>query len=1479
MQVSKGRFLNGKLIAEDGCSDAHIAVNKFLSDGKVLEIHFYGQTKQSDTKSPLKFLESNIFSKDYYFHSETYRSRFQRVAQVHVIGEQVGRKGGYEIVGNWGFNEKQQYEMRDIMRNDFQMEIKSLVNSLREEIKKSVLKCEDDSRYSILGFYLKIAGNQTTLEELTNRILSEKDEKICTKTIKNIADKLNNCIKIQNEIKYYLYVDKDLETSAEIKAQIEEFLKEKYLNWLQSYNKCDSIPSDISFINLLLLDPNILKMMLNVRELISRYWSLNVSFDITQTYTNSLEDAQFVTNFQNSWRSYYKSTEKLKKLMKIEGNFYKNGWFDYEQRTYQIKRACDQYIDCLKYLIEILIRKRNSKSLNKEDLKSSFDVFYKLYSRLFTYELHLSSSGEIVDYQDKSKVLIENIMSNKEIMGNITLDAHMKQLKETISINFLLNAIEYLFNADELLHKIENDSKKIINDLIQKQMLFLINLQNNSIEVDRVMHLFISYLSIYIENIQKWDKLLKFESLEISLSQIKRNILACNEFSLEVCDIDKSICVSICDLIEEKNNLLSNIQYLPLYVKKSSLFSSRDKHDIIKVNEENLLSYLKENNSVKHYSYDILGQSLEILGRLIYRYKNISVKQTIKVCEKYFDIVGEMVKQFDHQQYANDLENFSKQKLAFFEYCDKLSDLNELIEYLDALKKYIVATVDKNEFPIEVVIEEFSKLNKNNTSDLLSLFKVFELNYQNNRSRFIQKQIHLDTIRNDVKLVAKSKKILDQDALKENILKLLADLALISTLIESKMVNKSDGSYKEGSGIIELKPDIVQIIGCICVFGLHKQLERGSVKSILTSIPRQLIEVLDYQGKSLQVSLISMIYAILDYEVNILCNNPYLPSIDETKLFGNFCVMEEELKNIRVLTLNDFVREEIEGDYNYNEQAKQLVEQIILNGEYDANYGVSEKIKEIRNDALSKKRLFIINEVDTLVSSRLEEKFSQTKLIKNCELAMGVELLYEAAKQLAKKNKLNKPNAFDRFSIAIKQINTIEKFQAITRQNKEISNFIQKQSDLFNDYVNELWKCALKVAQFYSANIDNRENGIKELKAYLNDDDEPLFRLSKDGAYCEFYSNNTWSPNQLPEYLNAFFYLELFSKQSNFVEKNPNAYGYMKLKCVSVYHSSVLLDHKNDLIIGITGSLRNRKNSAKNELYLSNAELEILSKDLLNIKEENFIYLPILYDQNRVKFTEFSLLESKSEWIEYIVRTCHELADDGKTCLVYFNSEIDLKQVFERLLKREPFVLTNNEISINHNGEKKALLGELFKKNELELHDWTKSIKTLTTEHYAGQPGKITLIMNDYARDVDIECNAIVAKNGGLHIIQTWFHEDPKHEVNIWNRSARNGASAVYIQIFNLKDIKEIFRLNSKISNKISLDITYSQLRSFASSLLQVKYFSLQKAIRKNKEQSDHVLSWLSQARFDRAQKLERKINTDIDVKVMNDYYKLIINS
>ena len=110
-----------------------------------------------------------------------------------------------------------------------------------------------------------------------------------------------------------------------------------------------------------------------------------------------------------------------------------------------------------------------------------------------------------------------------------------ENLKYPIRMNFLLNIIEYLNGIDEISSlNVEEENEKLTHDLIHKQIELLVNLQYNSIEIDRIIKVFISHLEVYKAILQKWNIFAKFNLIKLSLDKIKKRILIFNEFSMEI---------------------------------------------------------------------------------------------------------------------------------------------------------------------------------------------------------------------------------------------------------------------------------------------------------------------------------------------------------------------------------------------------------------------------------------------------------------------------------------------------------------------------------------------------------------------------------------------------------------------------------------------------------------------------------------------------------------------------------------------------------------------------------------------------------------------------------------------------------------------------------------------------------------------------------------------------------------------------------
>lgn len=121
VEISDALFFNGKLVSGESSSNAHITINKSIDDGRTLEIHLYGQIKENETKNCLRFLEEALFSKNFYFHNETTRNSFQKLTQIHITGNYL-REEGYQIIGSWIVDDKNNYKLGNVLKNEIEDE-------------------------------------------------------------------------------------------------------------------------------------------------------------------------------------------------------------------------------------------------------------------------------------------------------------------------------------------------------------------------------------------------------------------------------------------------------------------------------------------------------------------------------------------------------------------------------------------------------------------------------------------------------------------------------------------------------------------------------------------------------------------------------------------------------------------------------------------------------------------------------------------------------------------------------------------------------------------------------------------------------------------------------------------------------------------------------------------------------------------------------------------------------------------------------------------------------------------------------------------------------------------------------------------------------------------------------------------------------------------------------------------------------------
>lgn len=693
VELPNGLFSNGKLIFGDSSSDAHITINKNTDEGKMLEIHIYGYMKQNETKNSLKFLEEATFSKKFYFHNEIIRNSFQKLTQIHIIGNYL-RKGGYQIIGSWTIDENQ-YRLGKILKNEIEDEKKRLISDLKTEIRKSIWVCDESSRYFILGFYVKIAKADVKLEEFLEIILRESDDKICTKSLKLIANCLKEIIELlhESELKNHVYIDTHANTSNEIKSEIESFIQNDYFKFLQSLNDVDIPKCKLNLYNILLFDPNILKMLTDIRHIISDFF-LSISFDFEMTDEKSKTDNSddsvsiILSLISHSWYDYFTCEQNLRKLMKLESSMYFTyGWNDFIERVENIKEACNSYKTYFPHLLSILDEEKY-QNFRESETQVSIDVFQfikKEYIKLLENEFLLESSGTIVNFNEKHDILIVNIINElmKGFCEAIGLDSCVliEALKSnrSMSYGFLIELIKFKINKEDLIKKFET-LNEVLKSQIKEQMNFFMCLYTNSIEVHFYMTEYKErfYLKQMFSIMEGWQKEFSdFKLIKTSFNEIIVRILTIYEFSMEVSLLEKSFLnrdfvFDIMDLISKQITFVRNIESLPLYHNKTEM-------------SKEMISQHTEKSELKHVSYEILADALRIIELINYKVKKVDFAKFIKISEKFYDILAALINDFPEQLNVDDsnhdeLEAYTDGKLKLFQDLLEIEEIDSLME-------------------------------------------------------------------------------------------------------------------------------------------------------------------------------------------------------------------------------------------------------------------------------------------------------------------------------------------------------------------------------------------------------------------------------------------------------------------------------------------------------------------------------------------------------------------------------------------------------------------------------------------------------------------------------------------------------------------------------------------------------------------------------------------------------------------------------
>ncbi|KAL1398936.1 hypothetical protein pipiens_008568, partial [Culex pipiens pipiens] len=149
--------------------------------------------------------------------------------------------------------------------------------------------------------------------------------------------------------------------------------------------------------------------------------------------------------------------------------------------------------------------------------------------------------------------------------------------------------------------------------------------------------------------------------------------------------------------------------------------------------------------------------------------------------------------------------------------------------------------------------------------------------------------------------------------------------------------------------------------------------------------------------------------------------------------------------------------------------------------------------------------------------------------------------------------------------------------------------------------------------------------------------------------------------------------------------------------------------------------------------------------------------------------------------------------DETKDVKCYQTTTDWMNNIFSRInaiinAKRAVLVIFDTEESINN--FKQQFGGQLDRLNVLTVNTKPNDKERLITE--SGVSRTITLATREMGRGVDYKSSVTVEKNGGVHVIQTFFSIDAKEETQIKGRTSRKDNRGSYEMILCYEDLKSM---------------------------------------------------------------------------------------
>lgn len=378
-----------------------------------------------------------------------------------------------------------------------------------------------------------------------------------------------------------------------------------------------------------------------------------------------------------------------------------------------------------------------------------------------------------------------------------------------------------------------------------------------------------------------------------------------------------------------------------------------------------------------------------------------------------------------------------------------------------------------------------------------------------------------------------------------------------------------------------------------------------------------------------------------------------------------------------------------------------------------------------------------------------------------------------------------------------------------------------KRTDEFNSI-----KRQYKYMSFYFEHEVN--NMIEDAKRF----DSPPYIVDKASALIGYFFRDSVDYKKRYRYRTGFAYLYEYEKGSflackNIVESNLKKNLSIWVRCGAFSFTNITAD----LILGFSRSLK----------YITDEE----RKDISDFEISSYSFLPSIYGCiNFVETFPISTFPGTASFFDEIEEQAHGIIRKRRAVLIFFENDAVLQDFASEKLTS----FTNPKILTSTTSE----------------HERDFNVKKAATI------GQVTLATAPFCRGTNFAAfDTELDKNGGLHVIQTFFSMNKLEEEYMKATTARQGNNGSYSMVFLDDRLYEQFPKLGDVSTENDLYETLDRLRANA--------YSNRIASMRQKKQHIMKLDQISHKNMDALnEKNKNKARRLFEQITYNDYFKNI---